>query len=363
MGSNRSYSSAKNYGSFDDKDTKEENQPRSISRWGWVSLLLLTTAAFVSLLRISSRQNLEERSSFVSSRSFAQDKSVAPLLGSARSGDQKHNCAMATPGTDDSGIVVSGFKSNFYSAENPSGKLHWFCAPDSWKDIPPNSREGRGGQWQLAANGALVLTPPAKKDFWRKTYYDPILIKDDGPVLYAELDVSKFYTIETSFVLKAVRQFDQAGLVIRLGPEHWLKTGIEVVDQRPRLSCVVTNVYSDWSTQAWSNYAVESDNSVKVRCSIRVHVRGTSFVVEGKLPGGDWEFIRIAHLSPCMMCKKDPLAQCKSWTGPAPASGKIWAGVFAASPEDQQGGFATFSSFEIKHGSHFEHNADGNQEN
>ena len=33
--------------------------------------------------------------------------------------------------------------------------------------------------------------------------------------------------------------------------EHWLKTGIEVVDGIPRLSCVVTNKYSDWSTQPW----------------------------------------------------------------------------------------------------------------
>ena len=271
---------------------------------------------------------------------------------------------MATS-SDDNAIVVSGFKDNLYdSVSNPSGKLRWYCAPDSWTGIPPNSREGRDGTWSVDhKTDSLVVTPPAKKDFWRKTFYDPILIKDDGPFLYAELDASQFYTIETSFELTAVRQFDQAGLIVRLGPEHWLKTGIEVVDQHPRLSCVVTNIYSDWSTQAWSDFSVNSDNkTVRVSCDIRVHCRGASFVVEAKMPDGDWEFIRIAHLSRCMECQNDPLADRSSWTGATPPAGTMWVGVFAACPEDQEGGHATFGKFNIRHGSHFEHNADGNQD-
>ena len=88
----------------------------------------------------------------------------------------------------------------------------------------------------------------------------------------------------------------------------------------------------------------------------------------------DWEFIRIAHLSQCMSCQDDPLEQVSTgestttpssagaWTGPSPPAGTMWAGVFAASPEDQQGGHATFTHFEVRHGSHFEHNADGNQD-
>ena len=62
--------------------------------------------------------------------------------------------------------------------------------------------------------------------------------------------------VETSFTLDPRRQFDQAGLVVRLDSEHWVKTGIEVVDGVPRLSCVVCNVYADWSTQVWAEPAL-----------------------------------------------------------------------------------------------------------
>ena len=55
-------------------------------------------------------------------------------------------------------------------------------------------------------------------------------------------------TMEVLFELHAVSQFDQAGLIVYVDEDHWLKAGIEVVDGIPRLSCVVTNNYSDWST-------------------------------------------------------------------------------------------------------------------
>ena len=40
-------------------------------------------------------------------------------------------------------------------------------------------------------------------------------------------------------------QFHQAGILIRLNHEHWIKTRIEVVDGIPRLSCVIMNGFSD----------------------------------------------------------------------------------------------------------------------
>ena len=55
--------------------------------------------------------------------------------------------------------------------------------------------------------------------------------------------------MEVTFELTPVRQFDQGGLFVRFDKEHWIKAGIEVVDGTPRLSCVVTNGHSDWSTQ------------------------------------------------------------------------------------------------------------------
>ena len=58
--------------------------------------------------------------------------------------------------------------------------------------------------------------------------------------------------IQVDFNVKPENQFDQGGIIVYRDPDTWLKTGIEVVDGVPRLSCVVTrHGFSDWSTQSW----------------------------------------------------------------------------------------------------------------
>ena len=76
----------------------------------------------------------------------------------------------------------------------------------------------------------MVCDP--RKDYWRKTYYKPLLVKNDGPALLARLSVDKIVTVETAFTLVAKSQFDQAGLFLRLDDEHWLKAGIEVSERK-----------------------------------------------------------------------------------------------------------------------------------
>jgi hypothetical protein len=70
------------------------------------------------------------------------------------------------------------------------------------------------------------------------------------------LDIGeKDFVIETSFLLTPLNQFDQAGLIVHCNSECWVKTGLEYVDGKARLSCVVTNHgYSDWSTQPWPTF-------------------------------------------------------------------------------------------------------------
>jgi len=177
-------------------------------------------------------------------------------------------------------------------------------------------------------------------------------VKDDGPCLFATLPSNECFTIETSFVLTPRRQFDQAGICVRLDHEHWLKTGIEVVDGVPRMSCVVTNGYSDWSTQQWSASSA----------TIRVTIKGdSSFIVEAApLDSTDFNFIRIAHLDLNLVQKTDPLADISGFQGPSPPMGSLWAGVFGCCPEDNQGCVVSFQTFKISNGTSFEHNADGN---
>lgn len=249
----------------------------------------------------------------------------------------------------------------FPSAEDigKDGGLKWFCAPDSWKGTweGDENGEGKDGWWKIDDDGKMLLAPPAKKDFWRKTYYQPLMVKDDGPFLYAAVPQDNLpVTVQTTLSLTPKAQFDQAGIMIRLDKDHWIKTGIEMVDETPRLSCVVTNGFSDWSTQNWSAPAIK----------IRVHLlpqNGGSFVVEAAPVGtDDWNFIRIAHMNADFnhdLLNDAPTVQA-AYEGESAPPGTIMVGVFAASTADyanHAGMVATFEALSITPGSEFVHDA------
>merc|ERR1719419_1979 len=94
--------------------------------------------------------------------------------------------------------------------------------------------------------------------------------------------------IETSFLLDARQQFDQAGLLIRKDDQHWIKAGLEFDDNKYKLSCVVTNTYSDWSTQ----------ENPSGRLALRLYKLNSDVVMEFKHHDEDaWSFCRICHLN------------------------------------------------------------------
>ncbi|XP_038061854.1 regulation of enolase protein 1-like isoform X2 [Patiria miniata] len=158
----------------------------------------------------------------------------------------------------------------------------------------------------------------------KKTYYEPLHIQDDGHVLC--IDVSEVSVVmETSFTLKAVNQFDQAGLMVRYDKDHWIKTGIEFVDGTCRLSCVVTNTYSDWSTEDWPSASLH----------IRVFRIKNDFVVEGSADGEAWTMIRICHLQ-------------------VPETASLKMGLMACAPSGR-GGEVTFQKLVIKKCGRYHH--------
>ena len=127
------------------------------------------------------------------------------------------------------------------------------------------------------------VVPAGKTDFWQKTFYDPPIEKSDGHALLHEVPAGLTqWTAQTQFTLKPINQFDQAGIIVFIDNFHWLKAGIENVDGQPKMSCVVTNGCSDWSTQPW--------NSAE-HVWMRVSYTQKEFIVECKL-GDRWEFIR-----------------------------------------------------------------------
>ena len=137
--------------------------------------------------------------------------------------------------------------------------MKWFNEPGKYK-VPSNagpSDEGYGGSWKLNADKTvLTLAPDSKKDFWRRTFdahYGPLMIKNDGPCLFKKVAANKELVMEIYFDLKAKGKFDHCGLMVYADPDHWFKTGIEIVDGKPLLGTVVTNTYSDWSAQNWDS--------------------------------------------------------------------------------------------------------------
>ena len=212
-------------------------------------------------------------------------------------------------------------------------KLRWLNYPAEVKsDSSDNNEEtvGFGGNFEVTKNGSeLRLFAPAKKDFWSKTFYTPLLIKSDAVALVCPVDIGIEVTIKVDFEYTPKSQFDQAGLLVYIDQNHWMKCGIEYCDGNPRLSVVVCNNFSDWSTQPWNGHSV----------SLKVHKvnQSDSLVVEAASLGStDFQFVRIAHLS-TKISANDSTQPSLPWQ----------VGPYAACPIAQRGCEAVFSNFFI----------------
>jgi uncharacterized protein len=171
-------------------------------------------------------------------------------------------------------------------------RLGWYCPPARWS----------------ISKSALVLEPEAGTDYWGQTHYG--FSADNGPFL--NLEVAGDFILATRVNFHPVNQYDQAGLMVRLDADHWIKTCVEHELHSPSwLGVVVTNYgYSDWSTQP---FAGKSN-----RVELRITKKGLDFVVQylAGQTGKDWLQLRIAHLF-------------------NPDQKPVKAGLFACSPKGQ----------------------------
>lgn len=106
-------------------------------------------------------------------------------------------------------------------------KMQWFNEPESWD----------------CSNNVLTMSVPAQCDYWRISHYG--FTVDDGPFLYGTYGGEFEAKVKISGDYKV--RFDQAGMMLRIDHENWLKAGIEFVDGKYNLSVVVTHHTSDWS--------------------------------------------------------------------------------------------------------------------
>ena len=171
-------------------------------------------------------------------------------------------------------------------------RLSWRCPPARWS----------------VENSSLTIHPEGGTDYWSRTHYG--FSADKGPFL--NLEVEGDFILSTRVRFYPVNQYDQAGLMVRLSAEHWIKTCVEYEPDGPSwLGVVVTNFsYSDWSTQSFSGQT----NQVE----LRIVNKGSDFLVQcrdDKIEG-EWLQLRIAHLF-------------------NPQQKPLRAGVFACSPKGE----------------------------
>ncbi|MDO4819240.1 MAG: DUF1349 domain-containing protein [Prevotella sp.] len=123
--------------------------------------------------------------------------------------------------------------------------MTWLNEPQSWE----------------TANDKLTMAVTPRSDYWRISHYG--FTKDDGPFLYAP--VGGEFETKLKITGDYTARYDQAGLMIRIDHEHWLKAGIEYVDGKYNISTVVTHHTSDWSVITL-DHPLESIWIKAVRC-------------------------------------------------------------------------------------------------
>jgi regulation of enolase protein 1 (concanavalin A-like superfamily) len=134
-------------------------------------------------------------------------------------------------------------------------RMTWMNQPASWK----------------RSDDKLMVRSRAKTDFWRKTFYG--YITDNGHFFH--LPATGDFTFQARVNGQYTVLYDQAGLMVRLDAENWMKCGTEFFDGRRHASVVFTRDFSDWSTlpnlsntePIWWR-AVRKKDSIETLCSL-----------------------------------------------------------------------------------------------
>ncbi len=122
---------------------------------------------------------------------------------------------------------VLGVASGLHATAQTLEKMNWFNEPTGW------SIDG----------SRLTMDVTPNSDYWRISHYG--FTVDDAPFYYAEYGGEFEAKVKVSGDYKV--RFDQAGMMIRIDHENYIKCGIEFVDGKFNLSTVVTHHTSDWS--------------------------------------------------------------------------------------------------------------------
>ncbi len=116
-------------------------------------------------------------------------------------------------------------------------KMSYFFENGKWLNQPRHSEY---------AGECMTIRPDQHTNFWKKTYNG----KEDDNGHFMYLDFECGFELETDVVLAGGVKGDEAGLMIRIDEDFWLKTAVQYLrDDHYQIKVVVTNCgFSDEST-------------------------------------------------------------------------------------------------------------------
>ena len=133
----------------------------------------------------------------------------------------------------------------------------------------------------------LLVTAVEGSDAWRHTAYG--FVHEDEHALLAPF--AEGGAVEVEFTAGFSAQFDQAGLFLAAGPEHWIKAGVELSDGVPSVGAVVTEGRSDWSLGAVPEWSAQ-------RIVVRASWSHGAVTVRAGIVGGALRLVRVAPFAP-----------------------------------------------------------------
>lgn len=176
-------------------------------------------------------------------------------------------------------------------------------------------------RWRRFGADLLMTTDP-RTDFWRQTHYG--FVRDSGH--HYGVRVPGDFTAEVEVLGEYADQFDQAGLMVRMDAERWVKCGVEFVDGVATMGAVVTHAVSDWSMTRLA--------AVPVSLRLRLRRDGDALTIEYRVDNGDdtavtdrtddsageadeqgWNMHRMAYLPAALPVSVGPMAASPSGDG------------------------------------------------
>jgi uncharacterized protein len=147
---------------------------------------------------------------------------------------------------------------------------------DRWINPPPGFTQ---------QDGILTVTTGQETDFWNNTFYG----FKHGNGHFLATPITGDFTLTMTFSAPYTTLYDQAGAMLRVDDDNWLKCGVEFTDGRKNFSVVVTrDDQSDWSVMPLAG-------ELAAPVTLRVTRHGEALRVEVEVDGA-FRLVRLAFL-------------------------------------------------------------------